>query len=127
METTAKFSINEIGEETGKHYSGDFTVKTILERGEYFEADKVRRSILGVNGGEALPSLQGEAYMLGEMSQRIVESPDWWKDSLNGMKFQDPGVIGLIFKKINDLEKERKAAIKKEAKKALKKMAEKSA
>jgi hypothetical protein len=97
MKTTALFSVSIVGQRTGKPYNGKFTVKTVLSRRENFLADERRRLILGSNSAGAPPSLQGEAFMLGQLFVRLVEAPDWWKNADNGLDLEDENVIGEIY------------------------------
>jgi len=119
METTAVFTINVIGETTGKPYSGKFTIKTVLTRGDWFKADAQRRALLGANAQEAMPMLQLEAFMLGKLSVQILDAPDWWKNSNNGLELEDANVITSIFEIVKQKEDEAKEVLKKQAEEAL--------
>lgn len=124
METTVTFDINEIGEETGTPYTGLFTVKTILTRQDRFGADRERRRILGGdNPDQAMPGLQGEAFMLGQLSVRVVDAPKFWKDSLGGLLLEDGNVIGRVFEIAIAKENERREKLQKQSGEALTKLA----
>lgn len=123
METTKIFSINEIGQRSGKSYDGKFTVKTLLTRRENFVADERRRFILGTNAQGAVPSLSGEAYMLGQLSVRIVDAPQWWVDSDNGLDIVDENIIGILYKLMEEKVKEAEEEIAAKAKQSLEKLA----
>lgn len=120
METTVPIMIDVIGQRTGNPYNGKFLVKTNLTRRENFIADERRRMIVGTNPLGVAPSLNGEAYMLGQLFVRILEGPKWWKDSDGGLDLEDENVIGELYRlitlKINesesDLVDEGKAAVK---------------
>ncbi len=125
METTSKFSVNIVGEQTGKPYSGSFTVKTVLTRGDRFLADQRRRELLGTNPSDALPDLQLEAFMHGQLLVRITEAPAWWSQSNAGRDIEDANVIVELFNLARAKEDEAKAELQKSAKEALEKIAKK--
>ena len=122
METTKIFSINEVGQRSGRVYDGKFTVKTLLNRRENFIADERRRFIVGSNSQGVAPSLSGEAYILGQLSVRIVESPKWWTESDNGLDLPDENIIGTIFKLMEEKVAEFEAEVKGQAKTSLEKL-----
>jgi hypothetical protein len=123
METTAKFSVNIIGESTGKPFAGTFTAKTVLTRGDRFVADQRRRELLGAGAQDALPDLQLEAYMHGQLMVRIIESPEWWKQSEYGKNLEDANVIVELFNLVREKEDQAKESLKKTAEEALSKIA----
>ena len=102
METTAQFSINEVGTKTGRAFSGTFTVKTLLTRADQFAADQRRRDILGPGSAEALDALKLEAFMLGQLSVRILKAPQFWNESGNGLQLEDFNIIQTVFDKCVD-------------------------
>ena len=128
METTAKFSVSVIGEETGTSFTGDFVVKTLMTRRDSFTADERKRLIIGnVSNPAMVPSnIHGEAYMLSQLSVRVVNGPDWWIRSDSGMDLADSNIIGEIFRLALEKEDERKAALGKTAEKALEKLSKKA-
>lgn len=124
METTATFTVNEIGEETGMPYSGEFKIKTTLTRMDRFIADRRRRELLGGdNPDQAAPVLQSDAFMLGQLAVRVLAAPKWWTDSLGGTLLEDGNVIDKVFEMAIIKEKERKDQLKKQAQEALDKLA----
>jgi hypothetical protein len=127
METTKPFIIDDIGQRSGRSYEGKFTVKTLLSRRENFVADERRRFILGMNGTQAAPSLSGEAYMLGQLSVRIIDAPKWWTDSDNGLDLVDENIIGLVYRLMEERVKEAEDEIAGKAKGSLEKLAKSSA
>jgi len=122
METTVKISLSVTGESSGKPFNGDFVVKTLITRKEVFIADERRRLLIGANPGAVPPTLNGEAYMLGQLFVRVVSGPSWWDDSDAGSNLEDQNVIGEIFKATMEKEEERLASLKQTAEKALEKM-----
>lgn len=122
METTTKFSVSEIGENSGQPFSGDFVVKTRLTRQDLFRADEIRRNLLGARPEAASPAMSGEAFIFGQLAVRIVEAPKWWTDAGDGLQLEDPNIIGTVFKIAVEKEEERKKKIREESEAALKKL-----
>ena len=125
METTTKFSVSLVGESTGKPYSGDFVVKTVLTRRDAFIADERRRLVIGSNAESVPPGLNSEAFVLGQLMVRIVESPTWWRDSDGGLNMEDLNVTMELFKLAMEKEEERITALKKDSEKAVKELTKK--
>lgn len=125
METTVTFSLNLTGLETGQVYAGQFTVKTLLSKRDQFRADELRRILLGTNSEAAIPALQGDAFMMGQLAVRVVDGPDWWLKSNNGADLADGNVIASLFELCMSKEADRKEKVKAAAEEALKVIAEK--
>lgn len=125
METTTKFSFSVIGEQTGKPYNGDFTVKTVISRRENFIADERRRLLIGANASSVSQSVNGEAYMFGQLSVRIVSAPDWWNNADNGVDLEDDNVAPELYNLIMEKADEHRKKIKESAEKAVEKMSKK--
>jgi len=128
MDTTVPITIDVVGQRTGNPYTGKFLIKTILTRRENFIADERRRMIVGTNPLGVAPSLNGEAYMLGQLFVRIMDGPKWWKDSDGGLELEDENVIGELYRlvdltvtgSVDELTKESKVAVEKLTKSARK-------
>lgn len=120
------FSVNIVGEDSGRIFIGDFTVKLSLTRADRFKADQLRREILGSSpdGQEPLPAMQTEAFILGQLSVRIIKAPTWWEESNNGLELEDYNVIITLYDKVLELEEKKRKEIKKESEKALKQLSE---
>jgi hypothetical protein len=120
MENVKVIELSTTGSITGKPYIGTFRAKGILTRRDQFLADATRRRIIGPNPSDALPALQGEAYMLGQLSVRIVEAPDWWLSLANGELIEDSNVIAQLYEKALEVEAKVKEEISSAAQEALK-------
>lgn len=115
MKTSASFTINITGEDSGNPYNGSFTVKTLLSRGDYMKADEARRRYLGFNPEAAVPRVASDAFMFGQLSVRITDAPQWWVDSKGGYDLSDSNVIEEIFGLAVKAESDRKESIIKSA------------
>lgn len=123
MDATSTFNITAVGQRTGRNYTGKFTVKAVLSRRENFLADERRRYILGANAAGAPASLQGEAFMLGQLFVRIVEGPVWWQQADGGLEIEDENIIGELYKLTEEKVQERETELAASAKTALKTLA----
>lgn len=124
MEAIDTINLSVIGNTTGSSYEGSFKVKTLLTRRDQFTADLKRREIIGgTNPGEAMPALQGEAFVIGQLFVRIVDGPAWWVQSSSGLELKDSNVTDELFKIVLDAETKAKEQIRQKAKEALTKLA----
>lgn len=123
MDTLKQIDFSAVGTETGSSYSGVFKVKTSLSRRDRFQADAKRREVLGPLGEGALSTLQGEAFMIGQLSVRIMQAPDWWSASANGLDLKDENVTPELFEACLEAERETAKLLQGKAKEALERLA----
>lgn len=102
MEHTFNISIK--GDDTGKHYDGDFTyVRPNLQKKTEISKMKVR-----LNGD--LKTLPIEFQIFNEMSATLfhclVKFPEWWAESNYGRDLYDVNVIEEIYKECMKFEDE---------------------
>jgi hypothetical protein len=117
MEST--FSIHIVGEETGKVYSGEFTVRTSLSFRQQALADEIRRNIIGGNPQFVAPGIANVAFMAGQLAVRVVDAPKWWEEvGEGGIDLQDGNVLQKIFEQAVKADSDRKTKIQEEADKA---------
>lgn len=126
MDTIATISLSTTGTTTGQSFAGEFEVKTVLSRRDQFAADQKRREILGgIAQDQAMATLVGEAFMLGQLFVRITKAPDWWTTAGYGLDLKDSNVISELYEHALAKQAEAQRAIKEQAKAALEKIAEK--
>lgn len=99
MEVTSTFTLSIIGIDTHQQFNGTFKMKALLSRKEQFLADQYRRDLLGANPESAFPQLIGEAFILSQLKIRLVEMPDWFKNSNYGLDLLDSNISNEIFEK----------------------------
>lgn len=117
MEST--FSIHLVGDETGKVFSGEFKVRTVLTFRQQALADEIRRNILGSNPVGVAPGILNAAMVASQLAVRIVDAPAWWREyGEGGIDLADDNVIGEIFRLAVKAETDRKKAVQEEAKNA---------
>lgn len=128
MNDRTSFSISVDGEITKEKYLGEFTVKTMLSHRDSIVRDSKRREILGETKPEyASEDVTTLATVLSELFVRVVQAPDWFRASNNGMDLLDTTPLYEIYKKAMEAENAVFAKIKKdgeEAKQDIKKATE---
>lgn len=106
LEGKCKFYINVEGEISGESYMGTFTVKGSLSPLDTIKSDRRYRELMGKDLQYATDHASQLAFSLAQLGQRIVESPDWWKnEEINGGHV-DENVILSVFELAIDCEKE---------------------
>jgi len=124
MQTSKVISLSIVGDKTGRVYTGEFTVKTVLSQRDEFKADLVRRQVLGPSPDGTPPAakLQWDAYVIGQVQARSLESPQFWEDSDGGLDIADSNVITEVYDAMLKAEEELVKEIKEEADKAYEKL-----
>lgn len=107
----ATFDVDVVGEITGKRYDGLFTVRCVLNMGQK-HALEIERSRLMGNFGAPTDGLVGIAIILSSLRAKIVDGPEWWKQSNGGSTMLDDNVLLEIYSKINEAEAEWKKTVK---------------
>jgi hypothetical protein len=124
MDNTDFFTVDVVGEDSGTRWFGKFVVKTLLSRKDRFMADEKRRLVLGADAINASVDRATEAFMFGQLSVRVVESPTWWKESNGGLNLPDLNVIATVFNEAMQCEDKRKKALSEQAESAAKEVKE---
>lgn len=97
------FKIKEIGDTTQMEYEGEFKVHAVLNMGQK-HALEIEKTILQADTKSPTLGLRGIANTLAELRVRIIDAPDWWKDSRGGTEILDENVIVAIYDQIIDQE-----------------------
>ena len=97
---------------------GKFKVNVKLSLREILEMDAMRRSLLGPQGGEVGGMAALVAGTIARIQTHAVETPSWWKDSDNGLGFDDVNIILAVGAELNKVEKSHLEDIQKAAAKA---------
>lgn len=110
----AIIDFNETGETTDKNYLGRFTVLCILNMGKkhQLELEKTRLQADFVNPTDGLA---GIAIVLANLRTKILDAPEWWKQSNGGADIEDEDVLLKLYDKLREKEVEWKESIKKKA------------
>jgi len=112
-DTVTTFVINMTGNQSGNPYQGEFKAKTLLTRRELLHADAIRRNLLGMFGANpeiAMPAMQSDAFVAGQLAVRVIESPSWFMSAgEGGIDLPDANVLEEIMRQIRIAEEARKA------------------
>lgn len=100
------FTISVEGSTTKEKWTGKFKAKNSLSLRDQLTRDKVRRDLLGTLGGDPDDNASTIAFMVSELTVRIIESPTWWKEMGNGLDLKDENVMVEVFKQVMQLEKD---------------------
>lgn len=118
-----KFTIDIIGETTGKPWKGVFETKLRLSHREFLRQDMIRRELIGPvpQGTAPSPRATNTAELLSFAQIHLKTVPQWWSMNGDGLDFEDDNVIGAVYEKIVEvkLQKVKEAKEKAEADKAV--------
>lgn len=107
---TESFSIDLIGENTGKTWKGVFKTKINLSHRDYLRQDQLRRELLGEKPEAAGARAANTAELMAFINIHLVEPTQWWQMNGNGLDLEDDNVVSAIYGKIVEL---KEAAAKK--------------
>lgn len=107
----ATFNIDQVGETTGIKYEGRFTVLCALSVGRKHQLE-LEKSRLMADFVNPTDGLAGIALILSNLRVKIVDAPEWWKQSNGGLDIMDEEVLVNIYRKIVEKELEWRDQIK---------------
>lgn len=94
----AFFDFHSVGDRTNTTFMGEFCVKCVMSPLDHLKADKLYRELLGsVNAHLASQDAKNYAFALSQLKQRVLESPDFFKNrELDGGHLDSNVLIGLV-------------------------------
>jgi hypothetical protein len=104
--------IDVIGDTTFKQYRGQFTIRCVLSAGQRHAMELEKSRLMGTSP-QPTDALVGLSEVLGTLRAKIVEAPDWWKQSLGGSSLSDENVLMELYNKIGEAEIEWRNKVKK--------------
>jgi hypothetical protein len=110
----ATFSVDVIGEITGKRYDGAFTVRCVLNMGQKHALELEKSRLVG-NSSMPSDTLIGIAVILSGLRSKVIDGPEWWRQSAGGSNIIDDNVLLEVFEKTVNAEAEWKKAVKEKA------------
>ena len=124
MKTSEVFSVNIVGANTKRVYTGEFTTKTTTTMKDEFASDLKRRQVIGPSPDGTPPSanLQWQAYMIGQLFVKLTDAPKWWQDSNGGLDLEDMNVITEVYNAVLEAEDKVIKALDAESEEALEKL-----
>lgn len=110
------FAFDHVGETTEKKYDGQFTVRCVLNIGQKHAMALEQTRLLG-NYESPTNDLSGLAIILSNLRAKIVDAPEWWKQSLGGSLVDDEDALVALYRKVVEAEVEWKEELKKKTQK----------
>lgn len=105
------FTFEHIGEDTGRKYEGQFTVRCVLNVGQK-HALALEKTRLQGSYTNPTDDLAGLAIILANLRAKIVEAPEWWKQSQGGATVEDESALVVLYRKVQEAEFEWKEELK---------------
>lgn len=91
--------------ELGKKYDGRFTVLCLLDMGQKHRMELEKTRLLG-NYPNPTDGLAGIAVVLAELRVKVVDAPEWWKQSNGGYNIKDEDAVVALYDKVKAAETE---------------------
>lgn len=110
------FDFDHVGQDTGKEYKGRFTVLCSLTVGQKHALALEKTRLLG-NYPNPTGDLGGFAEVLANLRAKIVDAPEWWKQSGGGNSIEDESAIVSIYNQIQEAEVQWKKELKEKTQK----------
>lgn len=110
------FDFDHVGEDTGKKYEGRFTVLCVLNVGQKHALALEKTRLMG-NYANPTDDLSGFATILANLRAKIVDAPEWWKQSNGGSIIDDESALVVLYRKVQEAEFEWKEELKKKSQK----------
>ncbi len=108
VQPEATISIHEVGDTTGKLWSGTFKTLRYLTHRQRLNRDRLTREYLGGESPQYSAEI-GRASALAAMRIYLTEVPDWFKENNYGLDLADENILIQLYDKIQDVEKAHKA------------------
>lgn len=97
-----------------KSYDGIFTVLAHLNVGQKHALSLEKTRLLG-NYSNPTDDLAGFAIILANLRAKIVDGPEWWKQSAGGSSIEEEEVLVALYQEIQKAEVEWKEELKKKS------------
>lgn len=97
------FSVDVVGDTTFKKYEGQFTVRCVLSAGQRHAMESEKSRLMG-SSPQPTDALIGLSEVLGTLRAKIVDAPEWWKQSVGGSALTDENVLMELYAKVGEAE-----------------------
>lgn len=113
--TELSFVFDKTGETTGQRYEGKFTVLCALNMAKkhQLELEKTRLLADFLNPTDGLA---GISMILANLRVKLVDGPEWWKQSNGGLEIMDEDILVMLFEEVMKKESEWREAVKNKGK-----------
>lgn len=110
------FDFEHTGETIGKKYDGRFTVLCVLNIGQKHALGLEKTRLMG-NYPNPTDDLAGFAIILANLRAKIVDGPEWWKQSQGGALIEDEDALVALYRHVQEAEFQWKEELKKKTQK----------
>lgn len=108
------FDFDYVAELTGKKYDGRFTVLCSLNIGQKHAMALEKTRLLG-SYQNPTDDLFGFAVILSSLRAKVIDGPEWWKQSRGGSGIEDEDVLLELYNKVQEAEAQWKETLKQKA------------
>lgn len=105
----------EFTSELGKKYEGQFTTLCVLDMKTRHRLELEKTRLLG-NYQAPTDELAGIAVILANLRVRVIDGPEWWKQSDGGYNITDFDALAALYDKVLGAEVEWRNKLKEKAK-----------
>lgn len=95
---TVEFLIVVEGDRTGEKWTGNFTALRRLSHRQELLRDRIYRELLGANPETASERAKSQAEIIADLKVCLVKTPEWWKNSGDGLDLADDNLIQELWK-----------------------------
>jgi len=107
----SQFEVDVLGDTTYKKYDGQFTVRCILTMGQKHAMELEKSRLLGSYPNPSA-DLVGLAEIFANLRAKVIDGPEWWKQSQGGSLIKDENALVILYNKVLDAEDEWKMKVK---------------
>lgn len=107
----ASFDVDVQGDTTFKQYQGQFTVRCVLSMGQKHAMELEKSRLLG-SYTNPTDELEGLAIIFASLRAKVIEAPEWWKQSMGGATVNDENVLIELYNQAEKAEKEWRQKVK---------------
>jgi hypothetical protein len=111
------FDFDHTGADTGKRYEGQFKVLCLLNMGQKHALELEKTRLMG-NHANPTDGLAGIAVILANLRIKVIDAPEWWKQSNGGYAIQDEDTLVALYDKLLETEVEWRKQMSEKGKKA---------
>jgi hypothetical protein len=105
------FDIQVEGDTTFKKYEGQFTVRCVLSMGQKHGMELEKTRLLG-NHANPSEELLGLAIIFANLRAKVIDGPEWWKQSNGGVTIKDENVLVELYNQVEKAENEWRSKVK---------------
>lgn len=92
------FSLDHIGNTTGKKYQGTFTVKCALSMADKRKLE-IEKTSLSADFNNPTAELAAISSIIANLRVKVIDAPDWFKQSIRSLDILDEDVYLEVFDK----------------------------